>query len=214
MRFHPPGMEIGARMTVVRLHDGSLFIHSPIELTTELKAALDALGPVAHVVSPSRMHYGHLSDFGRAYPGASFYTVPNFKKRLAAVPATTRLGPMPPAAWSADLDQHIFAGNLLCDEVVFFHAASRSLIVTDLLFNVPKTGLGLLGRFMGALAGVTGRPRPSRSTFLMTRSRAASRRSIKHILDWDFDRIILSHGAIVEHEGKARLRDAFAWLGL
>jgi hypothetical protein len=35
---------------VVRLSDGSLWVHSPVALDGELRAGLDALGPVKHIV--------------------------------------------------------------------------------------------------------------------------------------------------------------------
>src|SRR5690242_14804067 len=47
------GFEFGARMTVVRLPGGGLFLHSPIALTPELRRELDALGPVRCVIAPS-----------------------------------------------------------------------------------------------------------------------------------------------------------------
>ena len=37
---------MASRMTVVRLNDGGLFVHSPVRLEPKLKAALDALGPL------------------------------------------------------------------------------------------------------------------------------------------------------------------------
>lgn len=37
--------DIGARMTVIRLHDGGLFLHSPVRLDDELRRGLDAVGP-------------------------------------------------------------------------------------------------------------------------------------------------------------------------
>jgi len=43
---------MASRMTVVRLHDGGLLVHSPVRLEPKLKAALDALGPVRHVLVP------------------------------------------------------------------------------------------------------------------------------------------------------------------
>jgi hypothetical protein len=39
-------------MTVVRLADGGLFIHSPVSLDGALRAAVDALGPVTAIVAP------------------------------------------------------------------------------------------------------------------------------------------------------------------
>ena len=46
------GIEVGARMTVVRLEDGGLFLHSPVALDADLRSDLDALGPVRCVVAP------------------------------------------------------------------------------------------------------------------------------------------------------------------
>jgi hypothetical protein len=38
------------------------------------------------------------------------------------------------------------------------------------------------------------------------------RRSIERILDWDFDQIVVGHGAVVKNKGKEVFRDAFQWL--
>lgn len=38
------------------------------------------------------------------------------------------------------------------------------------------------------------------------------RMSIERILDWNFDQIIVGHGAVVEKGGKEVFREAFRWL--
>ena len=43
-------------MAVLRLSDGSVWVHSPVELDDTLAAALDELGPVKHIVSPNYEH--------------------------------------------------------------------------------------------------------------------------------------------------------------
>ena len=58
------GIETGARMTLVRLRAGGLFVHSPLPLDGELGTEVDALGPVVAVVAPSRFH--HLSGYSDA----------------------------------------------------------------------------------------------------------------------------------------------------
>ena len=50
-------LQLNGRATVIRLSDGSLWVHSPTSLTDELKAQLDALGPVRHLVAPSLFHH-------------------------------------------------------------------------------------------------------------------------------------------------------------
>jgi hypothetical protein len=53
---------------------------------------------------------------------------------------------------------------------------------------------------------------PSRLLKSAIKDRAALRRSLDHLLGWDFDAIIVSHGRNVGTGGKALLRDAFAFL--
>ena len=45
------------------------------------------------------------------------------------------------------------------------------------------------------------------------RDRAAARRSIDRVLAWDFDRVVMAHGQVLDHGGKEALRDATAWIG-
>src|SRR6185312_3841044 len=47
------GMQLVATMAVLRLGDGSLLVYSPVALTTERRAAVEALGRVAHLYAPS-----------------------------------------------------------------------------------------------------------------------------------------------------------------
>jgi hypothetical protein len=61
------GADVGTRMTVIRLADGSLFVHSPIHLDDEIRASVDRLGPVRHVVAPNRYHHLYVADCQRNY---------------------------------------------------------------------------------------------------------------------------------------------------
>ncbi|HEX4534470.1 MAG TPA: DUF4336 domain-containing protein, partial [Rhizomicrobium sp.] len=51
------GFPYPTRMALIRLGNGDLFVWSPIALTPELKAQVDALGPVKHLVSPNKIHH-------------------------------------------------------------------------------------------------------------------------------------------------------------
>jgi len=211
MPFQRPGLELGARMTVVRLADGGLFIHSPIALSPALKQEIDALGPVRFIVSPFRFHYAHLPEFAVAYPEARIYAPPHFKKKLPGVRFHGVLGDVPEPGWAQDLDQAAFRGNALDDEVDFLHRPSRTLILTDLCFCLPARGSWLARRIAGFL-GVLETFGPTLTFRLFTRDRRAARASVERILAWDFDRIIIAHGTIIESGGHAAFRKAFAWL--
>ena len=205
------GFEFGARMTIVRLKSGLLWVHSPIELEP-FQAELDALGEIGFVVSPFRFHYMHLADFAAAYPDAKFFAPPGLNmEKMKTVRFAGRLKDGPRLEWKDDLDQLLVKGNALDNEVVFYHKPSRTLIVADLCFNIPPDRSGLTSTIAGAL-GVLGQMAPSRNFKVMTRNPSLVRQTIKRILKWDFERVVLSHGDIVEADAKLKFRQAFAYL--
>lgn len=213
MPFHPPGFDVGARMTLVRLSSGVLFVHSPIELKPELKRQIDVLGTVGYIICPFHMHTAHLREFADAYPQANLYSPPDLKpkKTTEGLNFTGVLSDTPEPDWAGDLDQTVYRGNRLENEVVFFHPSTRTLILTDLCFNVPSSR-GFPTTLTAGLLGVRDRLAPSRTIKMLTNDRKASQASIRRILEWDFDRIILAHGDNIESGGKERFRLAFDWL--
>jgi hypothetical protein len=109
------------------------------------------------------------------------------------------------------LDQALVRGFALFEEVVFLHSASRTLILTDLCLNFGESD-SRITRLVARLLGVYRRFGPSRSLTWFLRDRPAARASVQRILQWDFDRIIIAHGDIIEANGKAKFDEAFAWL--
>jgi len=51
-------------MTVLRLPSGALWLHSATPIDPQLRAEIDALGRVEHIVAPSAYHDG----WGDVYP--------------------------------------------------------------------------------------------------------------------------------------------------
>ncbi len=205
------GSEIDTRMTVVALEDGGLWLHSPVALDPALKAVLDPIGPVAHVLAPCKFHHLGVGDYVEAYPDARIYAAPGLPKRRRDLHFHEVLSDEAPSAWSNEIDQLVFWGLPFLNEVVFCHRPSRTLVVTDLLFNVQEARswpLRLFFRLDGAYRkfGLT------RLTKLLIRDPAQARADVERILGWDFDRIILTHGEIIETGGKEAFRGAFAWL--
>jgi hypothetical protein len=62
------GIDVGSKATVVRLSDGSLWVHSPIELDADTKAAVDELGPVKFIVTPNYEHMKFAQQESRPWP--------------------------------------------------------------------------------------------------------------------------------------------------
>lgn len=204
------GMDIGARMTVVRLASGGLLVHAPIRLTDELKAALDDLGPVEFVVAPNSMHHLFLGPFLAAYPAAKGYAAPGAAAKHPELSLTAI--PEPGAApWSADLDHLHLEGLPKLDEYAFFHRKTGTLLLTDFVFYF-QDARGLLLRLYLRLIGGLGKPLQTTVLRSLVKDRPAVLATVDRLLAWEFDRVIMAHRDILERGGKQALRDATTWL--
>jgi hypothetical protein len=202
---------LASRMTVARLGDGGLLVHSPVALGGGLKGALDALGPVRHVVAPNRMHHAFCGECVAAYPEARLWGAPGVAAKRPGLAFAGELGGAPDAAWADVLDQAVVGGIPMLNEVAFLHRPSGTLVLTDLAANgapddPPAQRLwARANRAYGRLAS----PLELR---LLLRDRAAARRGIDRVLGWGFDRVVVGHGALVAGDGKRLAREAFAWI--
>src|SRR5882672_5337467 len=130
--------ELGARMTAIRLAHG-IFLHSPVKLDPELKRQIDELGPLTVVVSPNRLHHLFIGDYFAAYPQAQIYAAPGLPEKRRDLKFHSTLADEPAREWSRQLEQHLVSGASLMNETVFFHPPSRTLVTTDLVFNMQRT---------------------------------------------------------------------------
>ena len=203
--------DVGARMTVLRLGDGTLMLHSPVALDPELKRALEGLGRVTWLVGPSKVHHLFLAEHTAAFPHALLCGAPGLAEKRPDLHFHHTLGDKPPPGWPPEVLLHLVAGAPMMNEVALLHAPSRTLVLTDLVFNVER-GPNDKARLFHWLVGATGRFGPHRIIRLGIRDKAAARRSIDALLAWDFDRVVMSHGEVLESGGRAKLEQAFAFL--
>jgi len=203
------GMQVGRRMAVARLPTGDLFVHSPAPLTDELRVALDELGPVRFVAPASSLH-GHLfmEQYAAAYPEVELFAAPGLERRRPELTFAGRLGDEPDPRWGGDLDQTTFRGHRQLAEILFLHRPSRTLIVGDVCWNVT-TAMTLGARlWAGWRPGV--RPTPVFRSGI--RDRDSAKASMERVLEWEFDRILVGHGEMVETGGRAAFENAYDWL--
>lgn len=203
------GVETGTRMTVARLSDGGLFVHSAVALDDALRRAVDALGEVRAVVAPSVFHHLHVGPWMRAYPNAIFGACPGLEWKRPDLAFDCVIADEPSPVWSRDLSQVYFSARRE-NEVVFFHERSRTMICSDALLNLsrhPAASTRVVARVMGNRGPGFGWPER-----LMIRDRGLARRQVDRILAWDIDKIVLAHGDLVEGGGRETVRRAYAWL--
>lgn len=69
-------------MCVIQLPDGDLWVHSPVCLDEETKAALKKLGDVKYVISPNYEHLKYAKQWSDEYPEAFMWGCPGLSERL------------------------------------------------------------------------------------------------------------------------------------
>jgi glyoxylase-like metal-dependent hydrolase (beta-lactamase superfamily II) len=206
------GLELGARSCVIRLGDGSALVHAPGPGTASLAREIEAIGPVRALIAPNLLHHMYLAECARAFPAARVFAAPGLREKLPELRVDEVLGEKPPEPWRGELDQLVVRGAPTMNEVVFLHRSSRTLLCLDLCFNVRRSKSLFTRLFMRA-NGAWDRFGPSRLfRYTMLRDARAMRESVDRILAWDFDRVCVAHGDVLESGGREALRESFAWL--
>ncbi len=212
LKFH--GFNIGTKMTVIKLSDGNLFLHSPTKLTNKLKNELDKLGKVNFLIAPNKLHHLYIKDYIDAYPDTKAFAAVGLPEKRKDIKFTGILDDFPPISWEEEIDQVLFQGSICSNEVVFFHKQSQTLIVTDLLEQYDEVGYfkGFKEKIAAILLGIYKMPQLPIDERLLITNKKIARESIKRILTWDFNKIIMAHGPLVKDYGKSVFSNAFQWL--
>ena len=200
MPFGLAKVPFSTRMTVVKLANGKLRCHSPIQPEQALLDSLDQLGEVAYLIGPNKLHYAYLQAWKDLYPRAQVWLAPGIDQRARAqkmpLPQGQELIDQAPPTWSAELAQHLFKGSCFMQEAVFFHKASKTLILTDMIENIETHQMKPYHRLLyklGDNAYPNGKtPRDLRLTFVGKKK--AARTSFETLKNWKPEKIILAHG--------------------
>ena len=210
------GLEVGTRMTIIRLSDGELVLISPIQLEEGDRPLLQKLGTVRHIIAPNRFHHLYIAPTKAMFPDAMVWGVEGLEEKRPDLNLDQLLNQA--GSFQGELEYLPFRGFgtvlpwriELANETVFFHRPSRSLIITDIAFNFDEESDGLLqvgARLLGSYKIL----KPTILEKFGSREKAQVAESIQQVLEWDFERIILAHGGIIEHHGKEKLRAGYEW---
>jgi len=204
------GITVPERMVAVRLSAGGLALYAPWACSPELRRALGELGTVRFVCQPNLWPAPELDGWRLAFPEAELLA-PRGAPRGALGSPPTELEDEPPTGLAPDVAVHAVRGFPALGELAWCHRPSRTLLLGDLVAQVPDTGslalrwlvrLGLAGASFG----------PTRDVRWLLTDRRAARKSLERLLAWDFERIVMRRGPIVATAGKEALRRAFRWL--
>lgn len=215
------GTDVGCKMVVVKLPDGSLWVHSPVALDEQLRLALEELGEVRHIVTPNTEHQKFAPSWIIAYPEAMSYACPGLREAKPELGWQRSLeelldqdvtSSVAPAVWGGAIELcwvrdrvPLTRATPFFNEIVFCHKPSRTLIVTDLWWNYPGRGdvdvevprSSRLWKF-----GMDRIYRPVYNGLMKTESFDSS---VSTIMSWPWDYIAPSHGEPVAEDAKGVL---------
>lgn len=209
------GLSVGTRMTVIRLANDELIAISPIQASGGIVEQLSKLGTVRHIIAPNLYHYLFAAEFKKLYPDAIFWAAPGLDARKPELLIDQVITGDTKSLWPGleclpfnGFRTLSLSGFDSLNECVFFHRDSRTLILTDAAFNFDE-GFPLATRLVSQIIGGYKSLSPSILEKIATTDKAKVRQSAQQILNWDFDRVIMAHGSIVEQGGKAKFKQGY-----
>lgn len=208
------GLPFSTRMTVVRLPNNELWVHSPIQLSPDRKEQMDSLGRVKYLIAPNHLHHLFLAEWITAYPDATCFGTDEVIKKRDDIAFDVSLNQVQSWPWSDEIEQELFSGSSLMQECIFFHKASSTLIVTDLVENFSGHDFNCFQRVIGKGVGIMApngkTPLDWRLSFMF--HKADARRHFYRMLNWEPQILVMAHGEIIKENTSQFLVRSFKWL--
>jgi hypothetical protein len=205
------GMRLTATMTVIRLPDSSLLLHSPIPLTDALRAAVENLGTVSHLYAPNTFHHMWIGDWARAFPRARVHAPSALQAKRPDLRIDRAHDRESASEFDGLFDEVPIEGFLLAESVLV-HRPSKTLVVADLVHNVGRPTHAWTAFYAKAM-GFYDRVAISRMIrWTAFRDRAAASYSIRQLSECSFERLVVGHGAPLEQGARPAVLGAYEWL--
>jgi hypothetical protein len=184
------GIDFRRNVTLLRLADGRVVVHSTARFTEQDITAIRRFGEPSWLVEATLMHDTFAKEGRAALPDIPYLGPDDFTK-ASGIP-TEPLG-SPPSDWKDEIDVLKLDGNRM-KEHVLFHRRSRTLVVGDLFFSFAKNIRGwprfFVRHFMRLprLFGVSAFFR-----LFAVRDKEAFKKSVNRLLALDFERLLVAH---------------------
>lgn len=200
-----PLLSLPVRSTFVSLEKNGLLISpgSCLDLNQ-----LKTLTGVTDIIAPSLFHCGGIPKAHSVFPNSKVWGPIGASEVKSKINWTHELST---SQWpyNDQLALIEIKGMPKVNEIVFFHRETKSLIISDLCFNmVDASGLGAW--IILNLFGTYRKLAVSKFFLKLVQDRNAFEQSLKILFSYDFENIIVSHGANVMGQGRSKLIKAFA----
>lgn len=226
LRFAPFGyrrfVAVGNRATAIRLNDNRILLLNPVPLEECVKDKINQLGGVAFIACDLG-HHMYVADYVKTWPHAKTIGVRGLDEKRKDVRwdfiyDDWQSSPEDQFNFSDEIETVLFEG-FITYAVAWFHKPSSTLIVSDLLMNLPATeqytpSSADVGLFSKEFAK---RAKPQSIFFQRLIYYVACvefslvRRDAKRVAELDIHGIIPCHGDVIEEGGDRAWRKMYEW---
>lgn len=211
------GLSVGTRMTIVRLTNGEVVVISPIFINEILLAQIQDIGRVRYIISPNLYHYRFAAQCKLMYPSAELWVASGLEVKRAEMDIDFLMRDREGTIFK-EVDYLLFdgfrtfglTGASPLNEYVFFHRQSQTLILTDTAFYFDES-FSSITQLIARTLGSYNQLRPTWLEKLATQSSEKVKYSVKQVLEWDFKRVVMAHGSIVETDAKQQFKEGYEW---
>jgi len=199
------GIDFKRNVTLLRLADGRVAVHSTAPFTQQDVAAIRRFGEPSWLVEATLMHDTFAKEGRNALPNIPYLAPDGF---VEATAVQTESLSAPPREWDGEIDVLSIDGVRM-NEHALFHRRSRTLVVADLFFSFPQETSGwprFLVRHVMRLPRLSGISAVYR--LFLIRDKEAFARSMCALLALDFERLVVAHWQPIETDVKRTVEKA------
>lgn len=205
------GIRVALRMCLVKLADDGIWLWSPTPHNPQIQNKVAEIGQVKYIVAPSNGHNLFLEPWQHAFPSAAVYVASGIPKKRPNLGNYTLLRDVDTPPWHEDLQMLPMDGAPFFDEHMFYHARSKTLLVTDFFQNytgIKQKGLGkIIAKLLIEPLGFKGKClAPPLKTRFAVKDKHVLRASLDRLWELDIDCVVPAHGAIFEQDAKQEIR--------
>lgn len=200
-----PLMQLPVRTVFATVPDGRVLL-SPAASMTEFGSG------VTDIVAPTLFHLGGMAKAAQAHPKARVWGTPGCREKQKNVKFTGILGV---DAWphTDAMPWFPIEGMPKVAEGAFLHRPSKSLLTSDLAFNITDAR-GFGSWVILSMFGTYRKFGVSRMFLKLVKDRAAFDASIAKIVALDFEHLVPSHGHVVVNDGRSKLNEGLRARGV
>src|SRR6478609_2997771 len=188
------GTRLTTTMTVLRLGNGGLLLHSPIPLTEARRAEVSTLGPITHLYAPNTFHHLWIGEWATAFPAARVHAPAALSKKRPDLRIDRAHGTGAEPTFADTITELPIHGFRLHESVLVYRPA-QTLIVTDLVHNVGRPS-DAWSRFYTRTMGFYDRVALSKMLrWTAFSDSVAARKSIDQLLTLPIERLLFGHGS-------------------